>query len=80
MPAKIRFEPVVRVTKPPRRITQPRSVWREILINMEPGQWFEVPINHKCAARTAGSKFVRGKYSMYTHPTKQDTYVFTITK
>jgi len=57
-----------------------RSKWRDTFESMNVGHWFIVPAENKYSVQNAGSLYLKGRYSLYKHPTQAETYVFKKTK
>jgi hypothetical protein len=72
-----KFTPEIQTKACPlERNTGPRSRWRDVLGNMKPGHWFEVPPEAVSSTRTAAVKHTRGRYSLYQHPEKDGYYIY----
>ena len=58
-----------------------RSKWRDVFEGMELGNWFLVSGHQDyTATNAAAAAYMKGRYSLYKHPTKENTWVFTKTK
>ena len=73
------FKVVTNKPAPPRK-TPPHSFWRTFLNTMKRDQWFVLNVADKVKVVNAAAKYARGRYSLYQHPTKEDTYIFVIIK
>ena len=52
------------------------NTWRNFMLNMKTGQWFELPEKYKNRVQAAAAAYLIGKYSLYKHPQKREVYVF----
>ena len=78
MPHLVFLITVVKYEKPPINLHQKsgRSVWRDLFESMDVGNWFELPKRDRYRVAQAANKYLRGRYSLYHHPVKPETYVF----
>ena len=53
-----------------------KNTWRNFMLNMKTGQWFELPEKYKDRVQAAAAAYLKGKYSLYKHPKKREVYVF----
>lgn len=53
-----------------------RSKWRDLFEEMKVGEWFVLPKADHAKAQNAGFTYLKGRYSLYKHPTMKDYYVF----
>lgn len=70
-------------TKPaPRRLNTRRrsSEWRSLFESMKIGDWFVVDKSERTRLGAASQAYMKGRYSLYLHPEKSDTYVFVKNK
>jgi len=70
-------------TKPaPRRLNTRRrsSEWRNLFESMKVGDWFAVDKSVRTRLGAACTLHMKGRYNLYLHPEKPDTYVFVKTK
>jgi hypothetical protein len=74
--ARLNFK-VVKFQKAPVNLNRRsgRSEWRDLFEAMEIGHWFEIDRSDYARTANAASKYMRGRYSLYQHPTKIATYV-----
>jgi len=58
-----------------------RGKWRDLFEAMEVGNWFTVTGDkERMATASAATVYLKGRYSLYKHPTKANTWVFTKVK
>lgn len=74
--ARLKFK-VVKFQKAPVNLNckSGRSEWRDLFESMDVGHWFEVDRSDYYRTQAAASNYLRGRYSLYKHPTKVATYV-----
>ena len=65
-----------RIKPAPERITQPGGAWSKFFPNLKTGDWFEVGPEDLNRVRSAGVKYMKGRYSLYKHPIKKDMHIF----
>ena len=72
----------IKNTKAPTMKHPKRSVSKyvELFNSMKAGQWFTINSKDKMKFNAAGSKYVKGRYSLYKHPTMDCKYVFRMNK
>lgn len=56
------------------------SKYQALFSKMKKGQWFTLNSKDKAALQYAASTYLKGRYSLYKHPTMDCKYVFTLNK
>jgi hypothetical protein len=56
------------------------SRYRDLFDNLKPGQWFTINSGDKVKLQAAAQSYVKGRYSLYKHPTMDCKYVFKLNK
>ena len=80
---KVNFENIViKSTPAPRRVTTNphESGYKSLFASMKKGSWFVVEESDKLRFNAAGNKHLKGRYSLYRHPTLKNKYVFQLVK
>ena len=52
------------------------STWRTLFNTMKVGDWFVVDKKFYARVGNAGQLYLKGKYSLYRHPDKENKYIF----
>ena len=63
--------------KHPKRIG---SKYVDLFNSMKAGHWFTINSKDRMKFNAAGSKYAKGRYSLYQHPTLDCKYVFRMNK
>ena len=80
---KVNFENIViKSTPAPRRTTYSPAVsyYKDFFEKMNKGSWFVIEESDKLRFNAAGNKYLKGRYSLYKHPTRKNKYVFQLVK
>lgn len=80
---KVNFENIViKSTPAPRRTTSSPNVsgYKELFGKMKVGQWFVVDASDKLRFNASANEYLKGRYSLYKHPTRKNKYVFQVVK
>ena len=56
------------------------SKYRDLFSSLKPGQWFTVNSKDRNRLQAAAQSYVKGRYSLYRHPTQDCKYVFKLNK
>ena len=56
------------------------SRWRSLFEEMRVGDWFILPKDHHSRVQQAAYHYLKGRYSLYKHPSVANYYVFLKTK
>jgi len=72
----------IRTSKAPamRNRQNKTSSYRELFNSMSRGHWFTIDSCDYKKFQNAGQTYVKGRYSLYKHPTMQCKYVFMLNK
>ena len=57
-----------------------QSKYAELFNSMKAGHWFTLNSKDRMKFNAAGSKYAKGRYSLYKHPTLDCKYVFRMNK
>jgi len=80
---KVNFENIViKSTPAPRRTTGSPHVsgYKMLFSKMKVGNWFLVDASDKLRFNASANEYVKGRYSLYRHPTLKNKYVFQLVK
>ena len=80
---KVNFENIViKSTPAPRRVTTSpkQSGYRDLFSKMKVGNWFMIDEADKVRFNASANEFLKGRYSLYKHPTRKNKYVFQLVK
>jgi hypothetical protein len=80
---KVNFENIViKSTPAPRRTTSSPNVshYGDFFAKMKKGNWFVISSDDKNRFNAAGSTYLKGRFSLYRHPTLKNKYVFQLVK
>ena len=56
------------------------SAYRDLFNSMQAGHWFTINSKDHDRLQAAAQAHVKGRYSLYKHPTMDCKYVFTLNK
>jgi len=72
----------VKSTKAPAMLNRTRkgSKYLDLFNSMKAGQWFTVNSKDRMKIQAAASTYLKGRYSLYQHPTLDCKYVFRLNK
>jgi len=59
---------------------QKGSKYTELFANMKAGHWFTINSKDRMKIQAAASTHLKGRYSLYQHPTMDCKYVFRLNK
>jgi len=80
---KVNFENIViKSTPAPRRTTTSpkQSEYKALFAKMKVGDWFTIEAADKVRFSASASGYLKGRYSLYRHPTLKNKYVFQLVK
>ena len=80
---KVNFESIViKSTPAPRRVTTSpsHSEYKALFERMRVGDWFTIDAADKVRFSASASGYIKGRYSLYKHPTLKNKYVFQLVK
>ena len=80
---KVNFENIViKSTPAPRRVTTSpkQSEYKTLFEKMKVGNWFLLDEADKVRFSASASTYMKGRYTLYKHPTRKNKYVFQVVK